>query len=291
VSSTMATDLSTAETGLVGTDAQSIIQSVLGDYGLGSLATWAWNEITAGASSAQVLIDMQQTPQFQQRFPGIAIRQAQGLPAISPSDYVSYEDSLAQLTNQYGIPQGIWDTPAAIGQMIGNDVSINEVQARIQDGYSAVATAPPEVRASFAQMFGAGGDGALAAYMMDEKNSLPVLEQQVTAAQLQGTGAMSSVNINDQLAMKLSQAGVTQNQMQSAVGSVAEQQSLFAATPGAGGTTPTQGQGIEAQLGTDAQSAAVVAQAESARAAQFKGGGGAESDQYGAEGTGNSRPF
>lgn len=270
-------------------DAMATITALLNQYGLGSLASWAWSEITAGASTAQVTLDMQSQPAFQQRFPGIAQRQAAGLPAISPADYVSYEDSLAQLTHQYGIPQGIWDTPAAIGQMIGNDTSISEVQARIQQGYAVVATAPPEVRASFAQMFGAAGDGALAAYVMDEKNSVPVLEQQVAAAQLQGTAAQSSVNINDNLAMKLAQSGVSVSQLQNAAGSVATQASLFNATPGEV-SAPTQGQGVEAQLGTDAASAAVVAQAQSARQSAFRGGGGAESDQFGAEGIGIQQP-
>jgi hypothetical protein len=270
-------------------DALTTITTVLGDYGLQSLASWAWGEVTSGVSSAQMLLDMYQTPQFQQRFPGIAIRQAKGLPAISPADYVSYEDSLAQLTNQYGIPQGIWDTPESIGEMIGNDVSINEAQARIQNGYAAVATAPPEVQASFAQMFGAAGTGALAAYMMDEKRSVPVLEQQVTAAQLQGTAGMSSIDLNSGVALQLAQAGVTQSQVQTAAGNVAQQASLYDANPGE--NVPTQTQGVQAQLGTDAQAAAEVAQAQSERQAAFKGGGGAESDQYGSEGVGAARPF
>jgi hypothetical protein len=270
--------------------ALTTITSVLSDYGLSSLASWAWGEVTNGVSSAQMLLDMYQTPQFQQRFPGIAIRQAKGLPAISPADYVSYEDSMTQLENQYGLPQGTYDNPAAIGEMIGNDVSINEATARIQNGYAQVATAAPEVRAAFAANFGAAGDGALAAYMMDESRSVPVLEQQVTAAQLQGTAAMSSIDVNGQLAMKLAQAGISQSQMQTAAGNVEQQQALFNQNPGEA-NAPTQAQGIQAQLGTDAQAAAEVAQAQSARASAFKGGGGAESDQYGAEGVGSAHAF
>src|SRR5277367_3437765 len=153
----IATDLQNADTASIGTDASALISQVLADYGLQSLGTWAWQEITSGATSAQVVLDMQQTPQFKQRFPGIAIRLAKGLPAISPADYVSYEDSVDQLVKQYGIPDGIYNSPDAIGEAIGNDVSINEAQERIQKGYAVVATAAPEVRASFASMFGAAG--------------------------------------------------------------------------------------------------------------------------------------
>jgi hypothetical protein len=289
MTSTM-TDVTNADTAAIGTDASALIGQVLADYGLQGMADWAWAEITSGATAAQMLLDMQQTTQFKQRFPGIAIRQAKGLPAISPAEYVTYEDSLQQLTNQWGIPKGVWDTPEAVGEMIGNDVSINEAQARIQNGYAAVATVPPEVRAAFAANFGAAGDGALAAYMMDEKRSVPVLEQQVTAAQLQGTAALSSVDINARLAMKLAQQGVSASQVQNAAGTVATQQSLFDATPGQA-NAPTEAQGVEAALGTNAQAAAEVAQAQSARQNAFRGGGGASADQYGASGTGAAKPF
>jgi hypothetical protein len=266
------------------------IQTLLDQYGLGSLASWAWNEITAGASAAQVTLDMQTTPQFQQRFPGIVALQAEGADAISPADYINFEQGVSALVSQYGIPTGVWDTPQGIGQMIANQTSISEVQARIQNGFAVVATAPPEVRASFAQMFGAAGDGALAAYVMDQSNSVPVLEQQVAAAQLQGTAAQSSVAINNQLSMKLAQSGVSVSQMQGAAGGVAAQASLYDATPGEV-SAPTEAQGVQAALGTDALSAEEVAQAQSARASAFKGGGGAESDQYGAEGAGRQQPM
>jgi hypothetical protein len=266
------------------------ITGVLAQYGLQSLATWAWGEVTSGVTAAQMLLDMYQTPQFKQRFPGIEQRQQKGLPAISPADYVNYEDSMKQLVSQYGFPKGVYDSPEAIGEAIGNDVSINEVQDRIQKGYVAVATAAPDVRASFAHMFGAAGDGALAAYMMDEKRATPVLEQQVAAAELQGTAAASSVDLNSQIAMRLAQQGISQSQVQTAAGNVAQQASLFDQQAGEA-SAPTQTQGIEAQLGTNAQAAAVVAQAQSARQAAFKGGGGASSDQYGAQGVGAAKPF
>ena len=286
----MGTDIVNADTAAVGTNAQNLITQVLADYGLQSLGDWAWQEITSGATSAQMLLDMQQTPQFKQRFPGIAIRQQKGLPAISPADYVNYEDSMTQLEHQYGLPKGIYTSQSAIGEAIGNDVSINEIQDRIENGYSQVATAPPQVRSAFAQMFGPAGDGALAAYMMDESRATPVLEQQVVAAQLKGTAGMASVDLNSKIAMQLAQAGVTQSQVQTAAGNVAQQASLFNQNPGEV-NAPTQTQGIEAQLGTNALAAEEVAQAQSGRQAAFKGGGGAESDQYGAQGRGAAQPF
>ena len=74
------TDISAADTAAVGTDARSLITQVLADYGLQSLGDWAWNQITSGASSAQVLLDMYQTPAVRPAVPGDP-RSAEGRPA------------------------------------------------------------------------------------------------------------------------------------------------------------------------------------------------------------------
>jgi hypothetical protein len=269
-------------------DAVAIIDAVLQSYDLTNLSKWAWNEITQGASADQVTVDMTQTPQFKARFPGIEARLKAGLPPISPADYISYEDQARQLEMQYQLPSGFLDNAKTIGNWIGQDVSMSELTDRVQKGYSVVATAPADVRASFASMFGAAGDGALASYFMDEKNSVPLLEQRVTAAQLKGTAGEASVDLNSHLAMQLAQQGISQSQVQQAAGTVAQQSSIYAGQVGEA-APPTQSQGIEAALGTDQEAIAKVNQAQSAAEAAFKGGGGAESDQYGAGGVGPAR--
>lgn len=285
----VASDLANADTAAVGTDAQALISAVLGDYGLQSLGTWAWDEITSGATSAQMLLDMQQTPQFKTRFPGIAMRQQKGLPAISPADYVNYEDSLAQMQSQYGLPQGFLTNANTVAEFIGNDVSANEVQARVQQGYQAVAYAPTEVRAFYAQTFGAAGDGALAAHFLDESKALPLLEQQATAATLGGTAAMGGIQISGQDAMKLAQLGVTQNAVQSQTANLEQTQDLYqASVTEQPGMTAGQ-QGIEAAFGLNSQSTMDVAQRQAQRQADFKGGGSPTSDQYGLEGAGPAK--
>src|SRR5436190_18401227 len=90
-------------------DAYADLVNILGDYGLASLAPWAWNEIIQGASETQVLLDMRQTPEFKAAFPEIAMREKAGLPAISPGEIVSYRNSAIQLMRAAGLPKGFWD--------------------------------------------------------------------------------------------------------------------------------------------------------------------------------------
>lgn len=282
------TDLANADTAAVGTDAQSLISAVLGDYGLQSLGPWAWDEITSGATSAQMLLDMQQTPQFQARFPAIALRQKAGLPTISPADYVNYEDSLAQMENQYGLPKGLLTNQQTVTNFIAGDTSTSEVQARVQQGYQAVTYAPPEVQQFFTQTFGVGGQGALAAHFLDPTIALPLLEQQATAAQFGGQASLGSVAMSGQDAMTLAQLGTSPSTVASGLQNIEQQQNLYDPSvtekPLDEGTT-----GVEAAFGLSAGAEQQVLQAQQQRQAAFKGGGSASGDQYGQEGTGAAK--
>lgn len=295
MSSTMATgaaaDVQNADTAAIGTNAQSLINQVLQDYGLQSLSSWAWDEITSGVTSQQLLLDMYQTPQFKARFPAIFIRQQNGLPPISPSDYITYEDEMKQYESQYGLPSGALSNQDTVTQLLGGDVSATEVQARVQQGYQAVAYAAPEVRQAFTAMFGVNGDGALAHYFLDPTKALPLLEQQATAAQIGGTTAAGGVNISTGDAMKLAQMGVSQAQAGTATQDLLKTQPLYGASVTEKNNLLAGQQGIEAELGMNPTAEQQVLNREQQREAAFAGGGAAYSDTHGVEGAGTAHPF
>lgn len=289
MTSTMATDVSAAQSGFVGTDATSILDQVLSDYGLTSLSTWAWGQVTAGASSAQVLLNMYQTPEFKARFPAIPARQAAGLPPISPSDYVNYEDSLAQMNNTYGLPPGYLTSPDVVTAFLSGDTSVSEVQARVQQGFQDVASAPPAVRQFYTQTFGIGGDAALAAHFTDPKIALPLLEQQATAATLGGQAALGGIAMSGADAMKLAQLGDTASSVSSGLNQLQQTQGLYDPSvteqPLDEGTT-----GVEAQFGLSSTATQAVIARQQSREADFRGGGAPQMDQYGAHGAGTAKP-
>ena len=287
----MTSTIDTSSATSVQTDANAIISQTLQQYGLQSLSTWAWNEITNGASTAQVLMDMYQTPQFNQRFPGIAARQAAGLPAISPADYVNYEDQAKQIENQYGLPQGMLSDPERVGKLIAQDVSISEVNDRVSNGYQAVAYAPPQVQQAFTQMFGVNGTGALAAHFLDTTQATKLLTQQAAAAQISGQATIGSINMDTSHAMQLAQMGQTSSSVGSGLQDLQQKSSLYNAQIGEQPNLAIGTQGVEAEFGTNQTSTQEVLQREQQRQAQFQGGGQAYSDQYGATGTGAARPM
>lgn len=274
-------------------DATAIIGQLLDQYGLNTpgMQQWMWDEITSGATTDQITLDLQGTNQFKQRFPGIVARQAAGLPPISPADYVSYEDQAKQLENQYGLPQGVLSNPTTIGNFIGQDVSINEVQGRVQQGYNVVQSAPPEVRQAFTAMFGPNGDGALASYFLDPKSNLTTLENQATAANISGVASMGGINVSTEDAMRLAQTGVTATQAGNAAQTLEKTAPLFNANVGETNDVTAGQQGIEAQFGLSEAATQAVLARQQARQAAFQGGGAPVQDNNGAEGVGAARPI
>jgi hypothetical protein len=127
-------------------DAYADLVNILGDYGLASLAPWAWNEILQGASETQVLLDMRDTPEFKTAFPEIELRKQAGLPAISPGEIVNYRNLATQYMRAAGLPAGFWDSNSDFTNLIASDVSLNELQQRI--GLAARSSPPSLERLS-----------------------------------------------------------------------------------------------------------------------------------------------
>ncbi len=272
-------------------DAKAVIGQLLQQYGLQSMADWAWNEIVNGASADQVAVDMYDQKAFQDRFPGIFQRQTKGLPPISPADYVNYENQAKQIENRYALPQGFLTDPNRIANLIGNDVSTQELeQDRIANGYAHVANAPAEVRQAFSTMFGAYGDGALAAHFLDIGTAAPLLQRQATAADIAGHGALLGINPSADDAMRLASMGETASSTQSGFQKIAQESGLYNQAAGDTQQLDAGKQGVEAEFGLSELSTEQVQQQREQRAAEFAGGGGAEISQQGTS-VGAAKPF
>lgn len=222
---------------LAGSDAQATLKQWLDSVGLGTLTTWAWQQITAGATPLQIEENIRQTPQWQQTYgPTILARQKAGLPPISEQDVINYKDTAQQLAQQYNLPPGVLSDDT-LNSWIAQDKSTSELQQAIQQGYSAVETAPPEVRSFMSQAFGVGnGDSALAAYFMDPTANMPALLQQAQAAQIGGAGTRAGVQLSGGQAMTLAQYGVTTDRAQSGFSDIDKLAPVFAQSVGEANT-------------------------------------------------------
>lgn len=269
------------------TDALAYIRNTLDQYGLGSEADWAWSQIVQGVGQTQLLQALRQRPAYQQRFQGMAQRQANGLPAVSEAEYIAYERQAYQLMLAAGMPEQ-FRTQDYIANLIGQDRSINEVQQLISNAYLAVTQAPPEVRQTFADYFGPQGDSAFASFILDGQHAAPALEQMAQQAIVGGTGRTYGFDVGQGLAEQIVQRGLT-GQAPQTFGQVAAQRPLFTETVSENQDL-TEQQGVSAGFGIDQTDVGKVRRRAEERAAAFGGQAtGGVTTQEGAIGLGAAR--
>lgn len=272
-------------------DAKAIIQSLLDSYGLGSLGDWAWGLISQGASPAQVELQLRQRPEFAARFPGLKMRERNGLPPISPGEYVSYENAAIQSFRQAGLPSDFYTSSDHLANFIGNDVSISELQDRVKNGYTAAMQAPAEVRQQLSQLYGIDA-GHLAAFFLDPAQAEPLLMRKFTAAKIGGEAALTGygTNLGADTLEGLAAQGVTESQAQQGFNKLGMEKQLFGALPGnAGEQDISQGVQLGAEFSGNAEDQKIIENQARGRVAQFGGGYGYAGSATGVSGLGNAK--
>lgn len=262
--------------------AKAIIVGFLDRYGLGALGDWAWSEYLAGVSVDQIMLDMRDHPLYKQRFPAMEALAQQGR-AISEAEYMAYETSTRQILQSYGVPQGMYDTPGDITRLLLNDVSVSEVNDRIQTAAAAAYTAPAETRQAIQDRFGVAG-GDLIAFWLDPDKALPIIQQQYQSAQITGASRQQKVSIDYDEADRLAANGITYQQALAGFRQVASTEGL---AYGQGETAGTA-ERVAGVFG-DAAAQQKVTRVVKGRQAGFRGGGQAAEDREGVTGLGSSR--
>lgn len=253
-------------------------------YGLGSLATWAWNEHVAGKNDAQIMLDLRQTDAYKQRFVGMAALQAKGQ-AITEGQYVAKEQQDTELIRSYGLDVNKYASRQALGNLIANGVSTTELQSRLNLVQSAVMQAPKEARQYLAANFGIG-HGDMMDYFLDPNGSMPALQMKAQAASIGGAAAQTGFGYLDvSKALQLAAQGVSASQAQAGFGKIATEGELTHSL-GDGSGSVTSNDLVDAQLGGNGNAADKVAKVAGQRVAAFQGGGTYAAGQSGVSGLG-----
>lgn len=280
-------------------DAQSQILAGLTPYGLQGLAGFVWSELTSGKNQDQVALDVQQTPEWEARFPGMKERTDKGLPAITPTAYLQYEDAVYNAAQAAGLPSNFVDR-TTIGNLIGNDVSQVEAQQRITSGYEAAMNAPQSTRTLLADYYGVD-TGHLAAYYLDPTKAEGLLKNQLVGAEVgtqaaqSGFGVLTKANADALTATLSSQGKVNPSgsgtwdvDIGTQLGTLAPLAKLEQAMPGMGAAAPALTQQQLLDYGFLSKGQQNVQQAVETRKAFAGGGGGEDVTAAGVTGVGNA---
>lgn len=178
-------------------DAHSLLRNVFRSFGLteSSLATWALEQLIMGSSIDQILLELETRPEYERAFPEIKARREQAartgvqLEPLSPAEILTYRTEARALMHSFGVPVNMYQQNSDFFDLIVGDVSLTELQARLEIAENRVRHAPPEVRDVFSQIFGqgvGGTDQALFAFMIDPDNAMPRLEEMARTAEALG---------------------------------------------------------------------------------------------------------
>lgn len=194
---------------------------LLEQYGLGSLAGTLQQLILDGITDqASLMLALQQTPEWKQRFAGNEMLAQNGVPVLSVAEYLAVERSYAQIMKNYGLPEGFYDDPADFAKWIGNSVSASELQGRVTMYADLAKREDPAIIDQLKSMGMSEGD--ILAHLMDPERAMPLLQKKYqttligAAARRQGV-----VGQNDYLG-HLADIGVTEQQAIQGYGVIGE---------------------------------------------------------------------
>lgn len=264
------------------TSADSIIQSYLDGYGLGSLSAWALQMVTDNPNLDEATFKamLYETPEFKAAYPAFDRLRQEGR-GISVEDYRQYTMTVREQLDRWGIPQEMYGTTEKIGDLLINNVTAPEIGERIQRAAEGVFSAPSETLDALRNLYGVDS-GGLIAYWLDPEAAQPILERQWAASKIAGAAARQSAQMQKEQAERLLALGITEQQTEQAYGAANDLRGLT----GGDGETVTRDDIANAALGVDNDAAQRVRRVQSGRTARFSEGGGAAEGQGGISGLG-----
>lgn len=225
----------------------------------------------------QAVSRMREHPVYEQYFPGN--RNSQGLLAMSEADYMAYSEAARKMMRQAGLPEGFYDEAEDIGRFIQNNLSLNEIRARVEDGVMAAQQAPREVRDELARFYGVN-DGDLAAFFLDPEKGQKTIMRKFTAAQVGAASQMTGYgNLTASEAERLVGVGVDPNRARQGFSELAGMSQVFEQLVGHRTGGVSRDDQLAGTFEGDANSRNRMRRAQENRVATFGGGGGAASGE------------
>lgn len=258
--------------------ATTILANTLKYYGLDDAAlikdiktALAERRITGSSSIDDIGVQLRESKAFQQRFAANERRRAEGKPAYSISQYLQLEASYRNVLRAAGMPKDFYDTIEDFQNFIAQDISPDEIQYRVQQGYQAVKEADPAVVNELKSLYGLD-DNTLAAYFVDPNRARESVVRAARAAEVATQARkQAGIGLTAGQAESLVMGGVGEAAAQQGFAQVRESQQLL--RPLVGEQQLTEQELIEGTFQTSGPAAQRVAQTRRRRKALVEGGG------------------
>jgi hypothetical protein len=256
-------------------DAKNTIRAVLSTYGLGELSDYLYGVYARGEVNINnpdaIIFSIREQDAYKKRFAANKARADKGLSELDPGSYIQLEDTFRRLMQSNGLPTGFYDQTDDFTKLIEGDVSPQELQDRVQNGFRAVQDADPEVKRQMQELYGVNEAG-LAAYFLDPTKAAPILTRQAEAAKISARAkGLANLQLTALTAEELAARGITQTEAEAGFTKLGLQQGLYSEMSGE--QALTQQQKVGAALGTDINAQTILEQRKGTRKSPFQGGG------------------
>ena len=163
---------------------------------------------------------------YAKRFAGNAARVAAGMNAYDEATYLQVENAYEETLRRYGLSNMISPdravNQAKFADYMGKGIAPTEFADRIQTVADEVINADANVKAQFKAFYPSITDADLVAYFLDPKQTMPVLQTKVRAAEIGGAATSQDLGITEARAMELGKFGVTRKDAITGFSQVAE---------------------------------------------------------------------
>lgn len=249
-----------------------------------SLGDWVWQEWLNTGNSDQILLDLRQTQPYKYAYSGMEKLQASGM-NISEAEYRAKEDADTGILRLAGLSDGMAKDKALLGNLIGNQVSTAELQARVQDYQTVIQQVGGQTLDYLRSAYGIHA-GDLLHFWLDPEQGEAAIHQKVQASQIGAAANMAGLNgLDPTTALHLAGLGVSASQAATGFQKIAGMGDLGHSTDSSVSSVSQQ-QLIDAELGGNGNAASAVLKAQQERVAKFQSGGGFAGGNAGVSGLG-----
>lgn len=221
--------VSTNKTDKDNIDAFALLEAQLRQWGLDSLASVFISLASQGFKPQEAMnkikYDTSVNPStgkpwnadYTKRFAGNAARIKQGLNAYSESEYLTLEDSYADTLRRNNLGN-LLSVDAASNQAkfagyMEKGLSAVEFADRIDEVSTRVLNMDPNIKKQFQTYYPGIKDNDIISYVLDPENTMPVLKNKITAAEIGASALQVGLKATSQtMAETLAQSGVSKSE-------------------------------------------------------------------------------
>lgn len=163
---------------------------------------------------------------YSARFAGNVARVAAGMNAYDEATYLDVENAYDETLRKYGLTNLInadkSKAQAQYADYMAKGIAPVEFAERIQTVADRVVNMDPTIKAQFQTYYPSLTNTDIVSYFLDPKETLPVLKNKVTAAEIGAVASGAKYGINEARAMELAKFGVTRSQALTEYQNIAE---------------------------------------------------------------------